>query len=154
VIITTRFELGAPMEAAWAYLLDVGKIAHCVPGGALTQMIDDRTFEGRIEVKLGPISVAYKGRASIEEIDEAKHRVRIKAQGAETRGRGGASATMTAEVSPNGQATSVMMTTELAVSGIVAQFGRTGIMQEVAQRLTQRFAGCVDQELKAAATAG
>jgi carbon monoxide dehydrogenase subunit G len=61
---------------------------------------------------------------------------------------------MTAEVSPNGQSASVVMTTDLAVSGVVAQFGRTGVMQEVAQRLTQRFAACVDQELKAAATAG
>src|ERR671925_1695758 len=132
MIITTRFELGVPVDAAWAYLLDVQKIAHCVPGASLTQMIDDRTFEGKIEVKLGPIAVSYKGRAAIEEVDEANHRVRVKAQGAETRGRGGASATMTAEVSPNGQSASVVMTTDLAVSGVVAQFGRTGVMQEVA----------------------
>jgi carbon monoxide dehydrogenase subunit G len=154
VNITTRFELGVPVEAAWAYLLDVQKIAHCVPGASLTQMIDERTFEGKIEVKLGPIAVSYKGRASIEEIDESNHRVRIKAQGAETRGRGGASASATAEMSSNGAGTSVVMTTEVAVSGVVAQFGRSGIMQEVAQRLTQRFAGCVDQELKAATAAG
>src|ERR671923_58705 len=89
MIITTRFELGVPVEGAWAYLLDVQRIAHCVPGASLTQMIDDRTFEGKIEVKLGPIAVSYKGRAAIEEVDEANHRVRVKAQGAETRGRAG-----------------------------------------------------------------
>ena len=74
-------------------------------------------------------------------------------QGAETRGRGGASAMVTAQLAANGQGTSVVMNTDLAVSGVVAQFGRTGIMQEVAQRMAQRFASCVDQELKAATAA-
>jgi carbon monoxide dehydrogenase subunit G len=153
VVITTKFELGAPVETAWAYLLDVQKIAHCVPGASLTEVIDDRTYEGKIEVKLGPISVGYKGRVAIESVDEAAHTVHLKASGAETRGRGGASANVTARLEPSATGTSVVMDTDLAVSGVVAQFGRTGIMQEVAQRLAKRFAGCVDQELKAAATA-
>ena len=87
-------------------------------------------------------------------MDEATHTVRIKADGAETRGRGGASATMTAQLQPSDKGTSVVMNTDLSVSGVVAQFGRTGIMQEVAQRMAQRFANCVDQELKTAAPAG
>jgi carbon monoxide dehydrogenase subunit G len=86
-------------------------------------------------------------------MDEATHTVHVKAEGAETRGRGGASATMTAQLQPSAKGTSVVMTTDLAVSGVVAQFGRTGIMQEVAQRMAQRFASCVDQELKAATPA-
>jgi carbon monoxide dehydrogenase subunit G len=117
-------------------------------------VIDDHTYEGKIEIKLGPIAVGYKGRVSLENIDEASHRLQIKAQGVENRGRGGATSTTTAQLTPNGQATSVVMNTELAVSGVVAQFGRSGIMQEVAQRLTQRFGSCIDQELKAAAPAG
>jgi carbon monoxide dehydrogenase subunit G len=153
VVITTKFELGAPVETAWAYLLDVQKIAHCVPGASLTQVIDDRTYEGKIEVKLGPISVGYKGRVAIESIDEAAHTVHLKDSGAETRGRGGASANVTARLEPSATGTSVVMDTDLAVSGVVAQFGRTGIMQEVAQLLARRFASCVDQELKAAAPA-
>jgi carbon monoxide dehydrogenase subunit G len=152
--ITTRFEVSAPIDKAWAYLLDVRKVANCVPGASLTQVIDDHTYEGKIEIKLGPIAVGYKGRVSLENIDEASHRLQIKAQGVENRGRGGATSTTTAQLTPNGQATSVVMNTELAVSGVVAQFGRSGIMQEVAQRLTQRFGSCIDQELKAAAPAG
>jgi len=154
MLITTRFELGAPVDAAWAYLLDVQKIAHCVPGASLTEVVDDKTYAGKIEVKLGPIAVSYKGRITMESIDLASHTVRVKAEGAETRGRGGASATMTAQLEPSDKGTNVVMNTDLAVSGVVAQFGRTGIMQEVAQRMAQRFASCVDQELKAATPAG
>ncbi len=154
MVITTRFELGVPVEAAWAYLLDVPKIAHCVPGASLTEVVDDKTYAGKVEVKLGPIGVSYKGRITIDSMDEATHTVRIKADGAETRGRGGASATMTAELQPSDKGTSVVMNTDLSVSGVVAQFGRTGIMQEVAQRMAQRFANCVDQELTTAAPAG
>ena len=153
MVITTRFELGAPVEAAWAYLLDVQKIAHCMPGASLTDVIDDKTYAGKIEVKLGPIGVSYQGKVMIESMDPATHTVRVKAQGAETRGRGGASAVMTAVLQATDSGTSVVMNTDLAVSGVVAQFGRTGIMQEVAQRMAQRFATCVDQELKAATAA-
>ena len=154
MVITTRFELGAPLATAWAYLLDVPKIAHCAPGASLTEVIDDKTYAGKIEVKLGPIAVSYKGRITIESADEATHTVHIKAEGAETRGRGGASARVTARLEENGPGTSVVMDTDLSVSGVVAQFGRTGIMQEIAQRMAQRFASCVDQELKAASAAG
>jgi carbon monoxide dehydrogenase subunit G len=153
MVITTRFELAAPVESAWAYLLDVPKIAHCVPGASLTEVINDKTYAGKVEVKLGPIGVSYKGQISIESMDEATHTVSIKAAGSETRGRGGASATMTAQLEPSEKGTQVVMKTDLAVSGVVAQFGRTGIVQEVAQRMAQRFANCVDQELKAPAPA-
>jgi carbon monoxide dehydrogenase subunit G len=132
----------------------VPKIAHCVPGASLTEVIDDKTYAGKVEVKLGPIGVSYKGRITIESMDETAHTVKIRAEGSETRGRGGASATMTAQLEPSDKGTAVVMNTELAVSGVVAQFGRTGIMQEVAQRMAQRFANCVDQELKAATPAG
>ena len=147
MVITTRFELAAPIEAAWAYLLDVPKIAHCVPGASLTEVIDDKTYGGKV-------GVSYKGRITIQSMDESAHTVSIRAEGSETRGRGGASATTTAQLQPSEKGTSVIMTTDVAVSGVVAQFGRTGIMQEVAQRMAQRFASCVDQELKTATPAG
>src|SRR5207302_531112 len=83
---------------------------------------------------------------TIQSMDEGEHTVSVRAEGSETRGRGGASATMTAQLQPTEKGTSVVMNTDLAVSGVVAQFGRTGIMQEVAQRMAQRFASCVDQE--------
>lgn len=154
MIITTRFDLSVPVDTAWAYLLDVNKIAGCVPGGSLTDLIDDHTFDGKIEIRLGPIAVGYRGRVSLENIDAAEHRLEIKAQGVENRGRGGASSTTRARLTATDTGTSVLMETELQVSGVVAQFGRSGIMQDVAQRLTQRFGSCVEEQLKAAATAG
>ena len=153
MVITTRFELAVPVETAWAYLLDVQKVAQCVPGASLTEVIDEKTYGGKIGVKLGPIAVGYKGRITLESVDAASHTVQIKGQGSEDRGRGGATATMTAQLEANAEGTSVVMNTDLAVSGIVAQFGRSSIMQEVAQRMTQRFASCVEQQLKAAAPA-
>src|SRR5260370_17007098 len=78
MVITTRFELAAPVEAAWAYLLDVPKIAHCVPGASLTNVIDDKTYEGKVEVKLGPIGVSYKGKIMIESMDETPHTLPVK----------------------------------------------------------------------------
>jgi carbon monoxide dehydrogenase subunit G len=153
MVITTRFELAVPVDTAWAYLLDVQKVAQCVPGASLTEVIDEKTYAGKIGVKLGPIAVGYKGRITLESVDPASHTVQIKGQGSEDRGRGGATATMTAQLEANGEGTSVVMNTDLAVSGIVAQFGRSSIMQEVAQRMTQRFASCVEQQLKAAAPA-
>jgi len=154
VVITTRFDLSAPIETAWAYLLDVRKVASCVPGGSLTEVVDDHTYDGKIEIRLGPIAVSYRGRVTLQNIDADGHRLEIKAQGVESRGRGGASSTTTAELTPSDAETSVVMSSDLQVSGVVAQFGRSGIMQEVAQRLTQRFGSCVEQQLKAAATAG
>ena len=153
MILTTRFDLSAPVDTAWAYLLDVRKIAGCVPGGSLTDVIDDHTFDGKIEIRLGPIAVGYRGRVSLQNIDAAQHRLEIKAQGVESRGRGGASSTTRARLTPTDAGTSVLMETELQVSGVVAQFGRSGIMQDVAQRLTQRFGSCVEEQLKAATTA-
>src|SRR4030081_756391 len=116
MVITTRFELAAPVESAWAYLLDVPKIAHCVPGASLTEVINDKTYAGKVEGKLGPIGVSYKGQITIESKDEVTHTVSIKPAGSETRGRGGASATMTAQLQPSAKGTSVVMNTDLAKS--------------------------------------
>src|SRR2546430_17019982 len=124
MVITTRFELSAPIEAAWAYLLDVPKIAHCVPGASLTDVIDDKTYAGKVDVKLGPIGVSYKGRITIQSMDEWVHTASIRAEGSETRGRGGASATTTAQLQPRGKGTGVIMTTDVAESGVGARFGR------------------------------
>ena len=150
MIISTSFEVGAPAETVWAYLLDVKKVAHCVPGAELTEVVDERTFRGKIGVKLGPIEVAYRGTVNLEEVDEQNRRVRLRASGNEARGRGGASATVTSRLESDGQKTTVLMETDLAVTGLVAQSGRSSVMQEVAQRMARRFAACVEQEIKAA----
>lgn len=150
--ITTSFEVAAPLAAVWAHMLDVPTVARCVPGAELTEVVDERTYAGKVEVKLGPIAVGYKGRVRIEAIDEEAHEVRLRAEGNESRGRGGASATVTASLKEIDGRTEVTMVSEVAVSGIVAQFGRSAIMQEVAQRMAKRFAACLEQELRASRT--
>src|ERR1700730_6936544 len=105
MVITTRFEIGAPIEAAWAYLLDVPKIAHCVPGASLTEVIDEQTYSGKVAGVLGTVGVSSEGRITIDSIDETTHTVHVKAEGAETRGRGGASAMMTAQLQPSDKGT-------------------------------------------------
>jgi uncharacterized protein len=152
VILNTSFEVDAPLAVVWATMLDVQQIAHCVPGATLTEVIDERTYAGKIEVKLGPIAVGYGGRVHLDEIDEGAHTVKLRAEGNESRGRGGATATVTTTLSEVGGKTAVSMQSDVAVSGLVAQFGRSAIMQEVSQRLAQRFANCLEQELKAKQT--
>ena len=153
MIITTSFQVDAPIDLVWRYLLDVEKIAPCVPGAQLTGVIDPRTYAGKIQVKLGPITIDYKGQIRIETIDEATHTVRLKAEGTESRGRGGATATVNGELHAEGAGTTVTMQSEVAVSGLVAQFGRSAIMQDVSQRLAQQFASCLEQELRATGSA-
>jgi carbon monoxide dehydrogenase subunit G len=145
--IKTKFEVKAPLEAVWRYMLDVQKVAPCVPGAQLTEVIDDRTFAGKIGVKLGPIDVGYRGKVHIDQIDEQTHRVRLKAEGSESRGRGGATATVTSVLSEQDGQTRVEMDSEVAVTGLVAQFGRSSIMQEVSQRMAERFARCLEQSI-------
>ncbi|HYM50328.1 MAG TPA: SRPBCC family protein [Candidatus Limnocylindrales bacterium] len=152
MILTTTFQVDAPLSPVWTYMLDVPRIAHCVPGAQLTEVIDERTYAGKIEVKLGPIGVAYKGRLHLEEVDEEAHTVKLRAEGNESRGRGGASARVKASLSEADGKTTVIMESDVAVSGLVAQFGRSAIMQEVSQRLAQRFANCLEQELRAQST--
>ena len=149
MILTTSFDVAAPLSVVWSQLLDVPRIAHCVPGAQLTAVVDERTFEGKIEVKLGPIAVGYRGRLHVEAIDEAAHTVKLRAEGNESRGRGGASATVTASLRETEGKTTVTTESDVAVSGLVAQFGRSSIMQEVSQRMAQRFANCLEQELRA-----
>ncbi len=150
MIISTRFEVEAPIDAVWRHMLDVQKVAHCVPGAQLTEVIDERTYAGKIGVKLGPIDVGYRGRVHLEEVDEQVHRVRLKAEGSETRGRGGVFATVTSELHDEGGKTVVSTESDIAVTGLVAQFGRSAIMQEVAQRMARHFATCLEQAIKAA----
>lgn len=152
VIVTTNFKVAAPIDVVWRYMLDVRKIAPCVPGAELTEVIDDKTFAGKIGVKLGPIEVAYRGKIFLDEVDEQAHMARMHAEGQESKGRGGATARVKAEMHEEAGQTLVSMESDVAVTGLVAQFGRSAIMQDISQRLAQRFADCLEREIKATQT--
>ena len=140
------FTVPAGIEQAWQVLLDIERVAPCMPGASL-DTVDGDDFTGTVKVRLGPIGLTYKGKASFVEKDAAAHRVVIDAQGKDARGNGTASAKVTATLEPDGeQATKVVVLTDLYITGKPAQFGR-GVMVDVGNKLIGQFADCLAGKL-------
>jgi len=147
--IENGFELPLPIAQAWRVLLDIERVARCVPGAELTEKLDAGAYRGKIAVRLGPVALTFNGTARFVEIDEAARRVRVTANGSETKGRGGAEATaqFTLTEAKPGQ-TCVAIATDLALNGAVAQYGRGAAMiGAVAQSLVDQFAAKLRSEL-------
>jgi carbon monoxide dehydrogenase subunit G len=142
------FTVPVPVERAWEVLLDLPRIAPCMPGATLTG-VDGDTFTGTVKVKLGPIALTYQGKGRFVERDEAARRVVIEAGGKDTRSAGTAAATVTAVLAGAGDTTRVDVTTDLTVTGRPAQFGR-GMIADVGAKLIGQFADCVASTLTAA----
>ncbi|MGP3914762.1 SRPBCC family protein [Nonomuraea sp. 10N515B] len=133
-----EFTVPVPIEQAWAVLLDVERVAPCLPGAAL-DIFEGDEFTGRLKVKVGPIMVTYRGTAKFEDVDKDSHTLTIQASGKEARGSGTASATVKARMAPHEGATAVTVETTFNVTGRPAQFGR-GVMAEVGAKLIDKFA--------------
>jgi carbon monoxide dehydrogenase subunit G len=146
--IENDFEVAAPLERVWAHLLDVEKVAPCVPGGQLTEVVDDHTWKGRVTMKMGPVSLAFNGLVTLQERDEEAHRVVLKAEGREQRGKGAATALSTSRLEAIGDRTKVSIETDLTITGAVAQYGR-GMIGDISRRLTQQFADCLASSIAA-----
>lgn len=137
--LSNEFIVAAPIERAWAVLTDVETIAPCLPGAHL-QEIDGEEYRGVVKVKVGPITAQYKGKAVFIEKDPAARRVVLRGDGRDTRGQGNASALITAELEPvDADSTRVTVSTDLTVTGKVAQFGR-GVMADISGKLMDQFA--------------
>ncbi len=134
--LNNEFEVDRPIAEAWALLTDVERIAPCLPGAQLEE-IEGEEFRGSVKVKVGPITANYKGKATFIEKDDANHKAVLKAEGRDAR-QGNANATITATLVPVGTGTKVTVSTDLAVTGKVAQFGR-GVMAEVSEKLLKQF---------------
>lgn len=144
-----HFTVPVPVEVAWAALLDPERVAPCMPGATLTS-VEGSDFAGSVKVKMGPVSLMYKGSGSFSQVDEDRHRVVIEASGKDARGNGTASATVTALLSPDdsgGDSTEVRVDTDLKVTGKPAQLGR-GLISEVAGKLLTQFADCLAERLR------
>ena len=139
--ITDTFHVDVPVEQAWDVLLDVERIAPCMPGAQLQEVEGDE-YRGIVKVKVGPITAQYKGVARIVEADVATRRIVIKAEGRDTRGQGNAAATVTASLRADDTGTEVGIDTDLHVTGKVAQFGR-GVMADVSSKLLAQFVECL-----------
>jgi carbon monoxide dehydrogenase subunit G len=140
-----EFRVPVPIEQAWDVLLDVERIAPCMPGASV-ESFDGETVHGRVKVKVGPIQVTYGGVAKFIEKDLDAHQVTLEASGKEARGSGTAAATIVSVLTDEGGSTRVNVTTELAITGKPAQFGR-GVMVEVGNKLIGRFADCLAMEI-------
>lgn len=139
--IKNSFEIPLPPDDAWTVLMDIPRIAPCMPGAELTGETPDGGYEGKVSVKLGPVALSFKGVAHFIERDAAAKRAQLKGQGADQKGRGGASGLVTFQLSPNGAGTRADITTEVTLSGPVAQYGRgAGVIQGVATQLCNQFA--------------
>ena len=140
--IKNNFEVPLGNEETWVVLQDIPLVAPCMPSAEYLGMTDDGlTHKIRISVKLGPVALVFAGTAKIDELDTAQKRALVKAQGSDTKGRGGASAAITFTLTPTDTGTRVDVVTDVALSGSVAQYGRgAGIIQGVSTQLVNQFA--------------
>jgi carbon monoxide dehydrogenase subunit G len=135
------FEVPLPPADAWKLLLDIKRIAPCMPGAELTEVLDQDTYKGKIGVRLGPVALTFAGLVKFEHIDAATYTARVTAQGTDAKGRGGANATSVFRLEPTAGGSKVLVHTDLALSGGVAQYGRgVGIIQATAAQLMNQFA--------------
>jgi carbon monoxide dehydrogenase subunit G len=147
VLIEDSFTVHTPVDRLWAFIQDVERIAPCMPGAELTQVIDDRTWKGKVLVKFGPVQMSFSGTVVIEEKDDVAHRARLSAKGAEQRGKGVANAKVESWLEPAGdEGTTVHIRSDITITGAAAQMSR-GLLPEVSKLLTKQFADCLESKL-------
>ena len=147
--LENEFRVDVPVDEAWRVLLDVERIAPCMPGAQLQEVEGDE-YRGIVKVKVGPITAQYKGVARITESDDINHRAVIRAEGRDTRGQGNASATATAVLQPDGDGTRVSIDSDVTITGKVAQFGR-GVIADVSAKLLGQFVACLERDVLSSA---
>lgn len=141
--LINTFDVSVPIDEAWKVLTDVERIAPCLPGAQL-QEIEGEEYRGIVKVKVGPIQAQYKGKATFLERDDVAYKAVLEGAGRDTRGQGNASAIITAQLEPAGEGTRVTVTTDLTVTGKVAQFGR-GVLADVSAKLLTQFVDNLEQ---------
>jgi carbon monoxide dehydrogenase subunit G len=154
VRLDQSFEVRAPVERVWETLIDVRRVAPCLPGAEIDQAGEDGTYRGSFTVKLGPTTAAYRGELHMEETDEAAHRAVMRASGQDKRGQGTAKATIVSAMSQDGELTKVDVETDFTITGRLARFGRGGMIQDVSNRLLRDFADCLQRSIESAEPAG
>jgi carbon monoxide dehydrogenase subunit G len=153
VKLEQTFEVAAPIDAVWAALNDLERVAPCLPGASITDHDEEGTYHGTFQVKLGPTTAAYRGTIKIDSADEANRTATLKARGTDKRGQGGASATIVNRLSEHEGGTRVEATTDFTITGRLARFGRGGMMEDISNRLMRDFATCLSSRLAEAPAA-
>jgi len=125
MLIENEFTVSTPTEVLWATLLDVEKIAPCMPGAELTEVVDDTNWKGKLNAKFGPVAMSFAGSVTMESRDDEAHRVVLKAKGMEAKGKGAANATVTSWLEAGeGDQTTVKMQADITLTGAAAQLSR------------------------------
>ena len=140
----------APIDVVWPALLDPERVAPCVPGATLTG-VDGDSFTGTVKVKVGPITLLYKGTGTFTEHDEQARRAVLKAAAKDTRGNGTVNATVTLTLTDEADHTTGIVATDLSVTGKPAQFGR-GMIADVGGKIIEQFSTCLSEKLAVAVT--
>lgn len=145
--LENEFIVAAPADKVYAFLLDINRVVACVPGAELSEVLDPTTFSGRLKIKVGPITVTYRGSARIVARDDASRTVTLESDGRETIGAGSTKATVHLSVVEVDGASRVTIATDFTVIGRVANFGR-GLMEEVSKNLINQMARCIKAGLE------
>lgn len=140
----------APIDVVWPALLDPERVAPCVPGATLTG-VDDDSFTGTVKVKVGPVTLLYKGTGTFTEQDEQARRAVLKAAAKDTRGNGTVNATVTLTLTDEGDHTTGIVATDLSITGKPAQFGR-GMIADVGGKIIQQLSACLSERLAVVVT--
>jgi uncharacterized protein len=149
VRLEQSFEVAAPLERVWSALVDVERVAPCLPGAAVTARKDDGSYTGTFTIKIGPATATYAGKLEMQEVDEAAHSARMHASGTDKRGQGGAKATIFSTVSAVGdERTRVDVATDYHITGRLAGFSRGGMIQDIGEKVLREFAGRLRESLE------
>ena len=142
--LSNEFTVAAPLERTWQTLLDVERVAGCLPGASIEPVGEDGMYRGSMRIKVGPVSMSYSGTVRLADVDADEHVASFDARAKETKGIGTAAAVIRNRLEPAGEGTHVVVETDLNVTGRAAQFGR-GLMEDVAARMLGDFAGRLEQ---------
>jgi carbon monoxide dehydrogenase subunit G len=142
------FKVEAPIDRVWEALIDVERVAPCLPGAEITESDESGTYKGNFTVKLGPTTAAYRGELQMESVDQASRTVTMKASGQDKRGQGGAKATIVSVMREEDGATAVDTVTEFTITGRLARFGRGGMIKDISNKLLRDFSACLAENIE------
>jgi uncharacterized protein len=144
--LENEFTVPVSTDEVWEFLLDPRRVAPCMPGAELTEVLNDRQYKGKVNIKMGPVSLSFNGDVDITERDDAAKRMVMKAKGSELKGKGQANATVISSLERNGAGTRMRIVQDIDLSGPLAQYGR-GMIQDVSGSLMDEFADRIQADL-------
>ena len=147
-------EVPLPPAEAWRVLLDIKRIATCIPGAELTEVVDERTYKGSVAVRIGPVALSLVGQARLEEVDDTNYLARLKAHGSDPKGRGSTDSVISFRLEPAASGTRVLIHSDVKLAGSIAQYGRgAGMIQSVASQLIGQFGEALKARISESASA-